>query len=448
MHRRLHELQAVSVLVIGDFMLDVYTEGTISRLSPEAPVPILHVDVEEKLPGGAGNVVVNLKALGAHPIPVGCVGDDDGGREIIAQFLQDQIDVEGLVIDSRKREGFLRTPVKTRMMAQGQQLIRIDRENKRSFLSEQLERDLLQVIQKKLPSSQIVILSDYAKGTLSSSLIKHAISLANQKGIPVLVDPKGEEFGKYIGATLLTPNEKEAYAASHLPSHSSLSEVGELLLSKTKASYIVITRSEHGMTLFRREKSPIDLPAKAREVKDVTGAGDTALAMTAVAWASGIDLPEALQLANIAAGLAVEKLGCAQISLVEMMNRILSQHPSGKIFTQTDLPLLEKLLQKKKVAIACLSHRQELSLLFLDSLRRIPKEMSVDTLILYIPDGMQEDPLVSLLASLHEVNFILLKIENLSAFCLKIGGKLLEVDVAPLNSYKSGSLHAISAAEF
>ncbi len=315
------DLRPVRVLAVGDFMLDTYTRGRIRRISPEAPVPVLEVDSTDSRPGGAGNVVLNFLALGASVTAVGRIGDDEAGEELRVHLMSSGADVEGLCVD-----GSIPTPQKNRLLA-GQQILRVDRE-RIVTLSAEMEEAFLKTVREALPCTDLIALSDYGKGTLSRSLLRRLIEAARAAEVPVLVDPKGDDFSRYQGATLIKPNLAEAYAAAKLSS-ASLEEVASVL--RAYSDYILITRSEAGMSLFDARGTRTDFPVRARDVRDVTGAGDTVLAVLGTAWASGIPLAEAVALANIAAALSIERLGCAQVTPQELTERLreLAQ-PSSK----------------------------------------------------------------------------------------------------------------------
>lgn len=314
-----NRLKSAKILVLGDFMLDTYTMGKVERISPEAPVPILHVQKSESLPGGAGNVALNLQALGAEVIVVGRVGDDKEGTSLRALLEKEGIDTSGIFLQKG-----IRTPSKNRLVAGGQQLIRIDQECF-SNLSEKIEREIMTHLISMAHEVDVIAISDYAKGFLSKDLLEMVIDFAKESKIPTIVDPKGDDFTKYRGATLIKPNYKEAVFASKLSSEATLDEMARSLFEQTAAEMLMITRSEEGITLFEGSEKRHDFPLKnARKVKDVTGAGDTVLAMTTMVIASGLDLKEGLELSNVAAGIAVEESGCARVSLAQIEERLLA----------------------------------------------------------------------------------------------------------------------------
>jgi D-beta-D-heptose 7-phosphate kinase/D-beta-D-heptose 1-phosphate adenosyltransferase len=299
------------VLVVGDVMLDRYWWGTVNRISPEAPVPVVKLERQTLAAGGAANVAANIAGLGATPLLVGLIGDDEGGRELAGVLKRINVAPDYLV-KSLSRP----TTVKTRIVAHHQQVVRIDDENV-STPNEEQSRRLEEHILKLLPTVKAILFSDYAKGALQVDMISRLIAKTRELGISVLVDPKGRDYKRYAGASLLTPNRKEAMQASGLDQNEphDINEIGEKLLSELKIEALLITLGEDGMALFRFGKEPLRLPAMARAVYDVTGAGDTVIATLGVAVAAGASLPDAAKLANIAAGLVVEQIGTTAIDL-------------------------------------------------------------------------------------------------------------------------------------
>lgn len=298
--------QKKNICVIGDFMLDSYTKGTVKRISPEAPVCVLKVKKQERLPGGAGNVALNCVTLGASVFACGRLGDDFASNYLQEALNQACIDTSCMVYE----EGF-ETPVKNRFMAEYQQLLRVDFETEEP-LSMAVHHEILQRLSTKISEFDLIVISDYNKGFFTKQLLKEIISLAKAHDIPVFVDPKGHDFTKYYGATLIKPNLTEAYLASSMDDKASLDEVAKKLIEEAACEYLLITRSEKGMSLFSKDKRK-DFDAIAKEVIDVTGAGDTVLATLATTYASGIDLDLCVKFANMAASCAIEKLGCVHV---------------------------------------------------------------------------------------------------------------------------------------
>ncbi|HIQ53390.1 MAG TPA: D-glycero-beta-D-manno-heptose-7-phosphate kinase, partial [Pseudomonas pachastrellae] len=288
------------VLVVGDVMLDRYWHGPTNRISPEAPVPVVKVDQIEDRPGGAGNVALNIAALGAPAWLVGVTGKDEA-----AHSLQQRLNAAGVYCDFQQHES-QPTITKLRVMSRHQQLIRLDFE-------ERFETDaeaLLASASGLLDKVKVMILSDYGKGALLNH--QALIALAREQGVPVLADPKGSDFSIYRGASLITPNLSEFEAVvGRCDSEQALVDKGMALIDELSLDALLVTRSEQGMTLLRRGEAALHLPARAREVFDVTGAGDTVISTLAAALAAGEALPQAVALANLAASIVVGKLGTA-----------------------------------------------------------------------------------------------------------------------------------------
>ncbi len=300
------------VLVVGDVMLDRYWFGDVHRISPEAPVPVLKVSRVEERPGGAANVARNIASLGAHCTLLSVVGADEAG-DCLQRLLTEQGNVEALL----HRDDSISTIVKLRAIARHQQLLRIDFETPPSH--EVLQAKLAD-FKDKLPHCDVVVLSDYGKGGLTH--IAEMIRLARAAGKAVLVDPKGDDYARYQGATLLTPNRSEfREVAGNWKDEAELSAKAQKLRSELKLDALLVTRSEEGMTLFR-EREVSHEPTQAREVFDVSGAGDTVIATLAVMLAAGAALPDAVRIANRAAGIVVGKLGTAVVSRAEIVKDI------------------------------------------------------------------------------------------------------------------------------
>ena len=304
--RAVRRLARTSVMVIGDLMLDRYVYGTVDRVSPEAPVPILRVDRETAMPGGAGNVVRNLTALGAAVAFVSVVGDDQAGSDLTG-LIGGQPGVEPWLLV----EGARTTTVKTRFVSQGQQLLRADREQTQPIGAKLAER-MLRIANDTLAATSLAVLSDYAKGVLSGGIAAQLIASAHAVGRRVVVDPKGTDFARYAGADVITPNRRELAEATGMPvdTEAALVAAGTALRERHGFGAVLITRSEDGMTLIDAD-GPHHFPAEAAEVFDVSGAGDTVVATLAAGLAAGLELKVAVRLANIAAGVVVGKVGTA-----------------------------------------------------------------------------------------------------------------------------------------
>ncbi|MCB1084771.1 MAG: HldE protein, partial [Chlamydiia bacterium] len=406
-------LKPTKVMLLGDLMLDTYTSGRVERISPEAPVPILHVKGSEDLPGGAGNVALNLKALGAEVICVGRIGDDKEGLRLKTLFEQEEIATDGIFVQKG-----IHTPLKNRLIAEGQQLIRVDQECC-TPLSTEVEQEVLSYIKEAIRQVEVVAISDYAKGFLSLSLLKEVIALAKKEGIPILVDPKGDDFTKYFGATLIKPNFKEAVSAAKVSQASPLDLIGESLLNETGAEMIMVTRSEEGITLFHQDQKRLDFPVKSKEVKDVTGAGDTVLAMVAMSMGSNLPLSEGIHLSNVAASLAIERLGCVRVSLSDLAERLLEINVENKIFQEDHLFALEQALFNKKLTILGINSDDGVTNALFSHLQKLSKKSPDERLMIYLSSA--NEGLLSLLSSLHEVDFIVLQSDSLSHLIEKIG---------------------------
>jgi D-glycero-beta-D-manno-heptose-7-phosphate kinase len=301
------DISKARVLVVGDVMLDRYWFGEVSRISPEAPVPVVHVGKTEERPGGAANVARNAAALGARVALLSVAGNDEAGDSLARMLQQENIEVV------LHRDAGLNTTIKLRVIGRQQQLLRIDFE---TWPGHEVLRNKLVDFERMLGGTDVVILSDYGKGGLTH--IGRMIELARAAGKPVLVDPKGEDYERYRHATLLTPNRGEfKQVAGSWKSEEELTRKAQELRSELDLQALLVTRSEEGMTLYR-DSETLHQPAQAREVYDVSGAGDTVIATLGVMLAAGADLPEAMSMANRAAGIVVAKLGTAVVSREEL----------------------------------------------------------------------------------------------------------------------------------
>lgn len=316
---RTKELRA---LVIGDLMLDEYLWGKTDRISPEAPVQVVDVMREDLRLGGAGNVVNNLVALGCNVAVCSAIGADDNGSYLLRLFAAMGVETAGLFTDPDRRTG-----KKTRVMAAHQQIVRIDRESK-DALQTTIEDKLIAWLRENAAHFDVLVVSDYLKGVLTPALLAAVIKMGKEANIPVVIDPKGSDYSKYAGATILTPNRKEAEQACGIAIHdeASLTAAAAKLLQSLHLSSLLITRSEAGMSLFRPELPPLHIPTVAREVYDVTGAGDTVLAVLSLGLASGLSFDDSAKLANTAAGIVVGKLGTSTLKPVEILDEIGREH--------------------------------------------------------------------------------------------------------------------------
>ncbi len=408
-------LEASRIMVIGDFMLDTYTIGKVRRISPEAPVAVLQVERQESRPGGAGNVILNLLSLGCSVTAIGRIGRDLPGQTILHALAAENVDIEEMVVQDD-----FQTPVKNRLIADNQQIVRVDFETAQT-LPKELEAQILEGVARKLPGIQVVAISDYAKGVFSRSLIAGIIKLARAHNIPVIVDPKDRDFSKYAGATLIKPNLSEAYAAVGLAPNASLDEAAAKILKDTGAEVLLITRSKEGISIFEKKGTRKDFPVRAREVKDVTGAGDTVLAMISCAIANRLTIAEASQLANVAAGIAVEHIGCARVSLSQLAQCLLETDVVNKVFDEEHLFALQRALEKTPFIVLALQESAHLTPAVFKCIRQAAATASANKiqrrLIVYVPDTNPSEEFIDLLASFPIVSFIVLKRASLDALC-------------------------------
>ncbi len=393
----LSRLKPATIMVIGDLLLDSYTFGETRRLSPEAPVAIVNVLKEEHRPGGAGNVVLNLVSLEAKVVLVGRVGNDWAGETLKTALNDEGISTQAVYCQERYR-----TPVKNRVIADNQQIVRIDHEQI-TPLDEQTEKKIIADLPQLLKSVEIIALSDYGKGVLSTSLLKAITAEAKMRKIMVITDPKGHDFHKYKGTTIIKPNLGEAYAAANLPTSAPLAEVAKRILELTEAEILMITRSEAGISLFNVKGEQFDFPVQAKEVKDVTGAGDTVLAMLAHALANKLSYAEAVQLCNVAAGIAIEHVGCARISLSDLARRLLESNISHKVFDHEQLFVLQKILEGRKFNTLVIEGQGSIT----SSLYQTIKKLSTNSIPLIIFTPEKNGVFIDMLTSLKEISFIL-----------------------------------------
>ncbi|HNQ81421.1 MAG: D-glycero-beta-D-manno-heptose-7-phosphate kinase [Acidobacteriota bacterium] len=297
------------VLVLGDLMLDKYIWGSVSRISPEAPVPVVEVQRSTTALGGAGNVAHNLEALKAAPLLVGVVGDDEEG-----QWIKKHVpDGRGIFLDPERP-----TTVKTRIIAQHQQVVRVDQEKKQA-IPVGMEDRIVRLIKKEKYAG--IIISDYCKGIVTRQMMTRVLAHATEARIPVFVDPKVENFSLFSPVTLITPNHHEA---ERVVRHScrtdeEVEQAGREIMEMISCLYLILKRSEQGMSIFERGKKPVHIPTIAREVFDVTGAGDTVIATAALAMLGGLSIREAAVMANAAAGVVVGKIGTATCAPEELL---------------------------------------------------------------------------------------------------------------------------------
>jgi D-beta-D-heptose 7-phosphate kinase/D-beta-D-heptose 1-phosphate adenosyltransferase len=302
------------ILVLGDIMVDEYISGTVSRISPEAPVSVLEVEEESIRLGGAANVVANIRALGGQADLIGVVGADALGERLIQEIERIGVKSDGVVIDRSRR-----TTMKTRVVARGHHVVRFDRESTEA-LDDGVHGRLEKLVQDWLDHVDALIISDYGKGVVSGRILEEVLPLARTRGVLTVVDPKINHFGLYRQVTVLTPNHREAAAAWGRPvkSEEEVIAAGRHLVDMLKAQAVLITRGGKGMSLFEEDGRVSHIPAAAKEVFDVTGAGDTVVGAMALALGSKATMVEAAQISNYAAGVVVGKRGTATVSLAEV----------------------------------------------------------------------------------------------------------------------------------
>jgi D-beta-D-heptose 7-phosphate kinase/D-beta-D-heptose 1-phosphate adenosyltransferase len=315
----LNRLSGKTILIVGDVMLDEFIWGKVRRISPEAPVPVVDVTEETYRLGGSGNVAANVSALGGNPVSVGTIGLDSAGDRVLELMQQLGIDTAAIIRNDRS------TTLKTRIIAHHQQVVRADRETKQP-IGRQLTAELAAAFNRYLSAAAAVIVSDYDKGVVNRDLLSEILPQARGRGVPVFLDPKVHHADYYRPITMITPNQREAELLTGIPISDDLTleEAGRKLIEKFGCEYALITRGEDGMSLFNNSHAPQDsrshhLPTFAREVFDVTGAGDTVIATLALAHAAGASMEECATLANHAAGIVVGKVGTATVSCSELL---------------------------------------------------------------------------------------------------------------------------------
>jgi len=319
------------VLILGDIMLDEYLFGSVSRISPEAPVPVVEITSSRRLLGGAANVAANIRALGDEPLLLGTVGEDEASIKLAQLLKQRGISSEYLVND-RSRQ----TTIKTRVIAHSQQVVRADRED-RHELNDDTRNRVLKRFMSVVDSLQAVIISDYGKGVITKSLLENIIEVCLQKDIFIAVDPQDTHFHNYRRVSVITPNHHEAGFAygRRIVSEADLMEVGAGLLRKLQAKSILITRGADGMSLFQDGAEPTHIPTFARKVFDVTGAGDTVISCFVSAVCAGADLVEASIVANVGAGITVAEVGTATVAVSQLKKELERNFKNGNLAAAT-----------------------------------------------------------------------------------------------------------------
>lgn len=307
------------VLVIGDLMLDKFINGCVSRISPEAPVPVVDVTSEIFRLGGAANAISNIRVLGGKVIAVGVIGDDWYGRRLIGLLTQDGVDKECVIVCEERP-----TTVKTRVIAGQQQIVRIDREN-REAISYEVTKTILDFLNKKIEDVDALLISDYDKGVVTNKLLDGLIPLAQKFGKPIVVYPKVEHFLDYKGVTIVITNLENASTATGIRqiNETSIRNMGQWLLTHLECEYVLITRGRDGMSLFEKSGSVKHIPAIVKEERNVTGAGDAVASLIALSLASGItEMVDSAKLANIAAGIVIRNLGTSTVTKNELKRQI------------------------------------------------------------------------------------------------------------------------------
>lgn len=310
----IERFKEIRVLVIGDLMIDEYLWGRVDRISPEAPVPVVVIEAESQILGGAGNVINNLTAMGAHVFAIGTAGTGKTGRMIFEKLAELGVETDGIISEPDRP-----TTRKTRVIASNQQVLRIDKELKKQITSLTLEK-LMAIIESKIDQVDVIIVSDYDKGLVTRELMARTMVLAQKHGKLTLADPKALDFTKYAHVGVLTPNKKEAGQAAHIDilNDRDLILAGNKLMDQASLDKLLITCGKEGMVLFEKGFPPHTIASKARQVFDVSGAGDTVISLLGLGLAAGASFHEAAVVANAAAGIVVAKVGTATASLQEL----------------------------------------------------------------------------------------------------------------------------------
>lgn len=314
-----HSFENLKIAIIGDMMLDCYFWGDVNRISPEAPVPVVEVENEFYRFGGAANVALNVSKLGGIPFPVGVIGYDGFGTIFSSLLSDSNISDDGITIDDSRP-----TTAKTRVIADNQHVVRIDKESK-EYLSKNIQTKLYDFVEKNIKNFDGIILQDYNKGVLTPELIEQIISLANQNKVLITVDPKFNNFFTYKNVTVFKPNRKEAedVLGMKIKSDNDISIAGKKIMEKLNAEYMLLTLGEDGIAVFSRDNTVKRMPTKARKAADVSGAGDTVISTLTMALAAGANIYEASYLANYAGGLVCEEVGIIPIEIEKLMNIII-----------------------------------------------------------------------------------------------------------------------------
>ena len=332
------------LLVVGDLMIDEYVWGDVDRISPEAPVQVVAVNREDYTLGGSGNVVNNLAALGAKVSVLGVVGTGRNSEQMLDKLSDLGADTRGIFKENERP-----TTKKTRIIAEHQQVLRIDRETKQK-ISAETSAAIISLAETIIPDVDVILISDYGKGMITRELIAQLVDLAAAKGKTTIADPKGLDFSKYAGVTLLTPNKKEASLASgvEITNDESLVSASSVLLDKSNVAKLLITCGKDGMIFFEPGKKPFTISTEAREVYDVSGAGDTVVAVLGLGIAAGLSFHDAVVLANTAAGIVVGKVGTATVTRQEL-SRALQQPADSMVSKHKSIKELSELSRKLRI---------------------------------------------------------------------------------------------------
>ncbi|MBI4711738.1 MAG: D-glycero-beta-D-manno-heptose-7-phosphate kinase [Planctomycetes bacterium] len=342
----INKLGSPRIMVVGDIILDKYIYGTVNRISPEAPIQILNAQHEELRLGGAANVAHNLVTLGARASICGVIGGDDPGRAVKTIARNTHINTGGLFIDPART-----TPVKTRLIAHNQQVLRVDNE-KPSPVYTAIEQRLIKYLKANIKNYDAILVSDYNKGTLTNTLLKTLTSLGRAHRKPIIIDPKGKDYRKYYRATAITPNRQEAELATgiEITDAASRRQAARELVNNAKLDFVIITLGEKGLYLLDKKGKEFYDPARPLRVYDVTGAGDTVLATLGIAFAGGLNYTDALHLANLAAGVVVSKVGTATVTRQEIIEHYRNLNDSVSGNKLVSLKELSDALKNKRPA--------------------------------------------------------------------------------------------------
>jgi len=400
-----NHLKPKRVLVVGDFFLDTYTKGSVDRVSPEAPVLVVHVQEEQKLPGGAGNVALNLISLGAKVTAMGRLGDDEAGQHLMNLLSQEGIDLHFV------SEPNIYTPIKNRIIAENQQIVRVDKEQT-TPLTPAIESQICQKLPALLENIDIIAISDYGKGYCTDILLQTVITEAKKRNIPTVVDPKGVDYTRYSHCDVIKPNLKEAQKASGLEKDEPLEDHAQSILQKTGAKNLLITLSDKGMMLFRNGKNSTHFPVVKREIMDVTGAGDTALASFVFFLANQMDIETSIELSNLAAGVAIEHLGCARVTLSQIAKQHLEEKVQSKIYDQSHHESLFQMLKNTPYTLFEFSPSEKLTASLWHALQEA-SEKGPSPLVVFLPESDHLEELLPWLTSLECVEAIVTDLSSI-----------------------------------